>query len=280
MISISWPAALPRALRACVIGLAVTAGVSLAVPAAAFAPQSWNGYHWARTGELSLALGDNVGAAWKPFFTTAAAQWSAADNIDFATTLGTTTAATCAPVYGTVQACSANYGATGWLGYATVWTGGGGYIVEATVKLNDYYFAQPYYNTNAWRAMTACQEIGHTLGLAHADVNRSNVNLGTCMDYSGDPTGTLGTNGTLSNLAPSATDFAALNGIYAKVDVTQLSYTKPQFRTADALSIGDDDEGDEVTALPEPASWLLLITGFGAIGSAVRRRRRRAGVAA
>ena len=274
----SWAAMLrmPYGIRRCALTGLVLLGT--ATSATAYPTQSWNGYHWARTGELSLALGDNVSAAWKPFFTQAAARWTQADNIDFATTPGTTNAASCAPVYGTVQACSANYGATGWLGYATVWTGGGGFIVEATVKLNDYYFAQPYYNTDTWRAMTACQEIGHTLGLAHADVNRGNANLGTCMDYSNDPTGTLGTNGALANTAPSSVDFAALNGIYARVDATQLSYTKPQFRVSDGLSVGDDSEGDDVTALPEPTSWVLMMAGFGGVGACMRRRTRRPSV--
>lgn len=273
MISTFWAAALPRQLFLCV---AVATGIACtitAIPAAAYAPQSWNGYHWARTGALQLALGDNVSAAWKPFFTTAAQQWSAGNpNLSFAPTLGSTTAATCSAVYGTVQVCSANYGATGWLGYATVWTGGGGFINQATVKLNDYYFMQGTYNTNAWRAMTACQEIGHTFGLAHADVNRGNTNLGTCMDYTNDPTGTLGSNGSLANVAPSTSDFAALSTIYASVNTTQLSYTKPQYRIADGLYIGDDTDGNDVQAVPEPASWLMLIVGFGAVGGIMRRK--------
>ena len=42
------------------------------------------------------------------------------------------------------------------------------------------------------------------------------------------------------------------------------------------------DEGPEVsyqftiTAIPEPATWALLLAGFGAVGGAVRRRPRRA----
>jgi hypothetical protein len=29
-------------------------------------------------------------------------------------------------------------------------------------------------------------------------------------------------------------------------------------------------------AIPEPASWVLMLAGFGAIGSQMRRRQRRA----
>ncbi len=184
---------------------------------------------------------------------------------------GTTTAASCGPVYGTVQVCDANYGKTGWLGYATVYAAGT-VIVEATVKLNDYYFASGTYATAAWRAQTACQEIGHTLGLAHNDTVKTDVNNGTCMDYTNDPTGTRGTNGTLANLKPGATDFAALNIIYAHVDAAQLPQTKPGWRAGDALSIGDDGP-DAVQALPEPATWALFVAGLGGIGAALRRRR-------
>ena len=244
-----------------------------ASPALALPTQSWNGYHWARTGQLSVRIGDNVSAAWDPFVNTAITEWSAAKNIDFVHAAGLTAPSTCAPVYGGVQACSGNYGATGWLGYATVWTSGG-FIVQATVKLNDYYFAQARYNTAAWRSLVSCQEIGHTLGLAHNDTIFTDPNKGTCLDYTNDPTGTKGTNGTLANTAPGASDFLALDGIYATLDSTQLSYTRPQFRTGDGFSIGEDIDGDPV-AVPEPATWTLLIAGFIAVGSAARRRRTR-----
>ena len=268
----SWAAALLQPLCKRALGMAAIATAAISsVPAAAYPTQSWNGYHWARTGELSIALGDNLSSTWKPFFTTAATQWSAADNIDFAPTIGSTSASTCGAVYGSVQVCSGNYGANGWLGYASVWTGGG-FIVQATVKLNDYYFSQAKYNTSAWRAMTACQEIGHTLGLAHNDTIKTDLNKGTCMDYTNDPTGTYSAvNGYLANTAPASSDFAALNGIYATVDASQLSYTKPQYRVADALSVGDDHES-AVQALPEPGTWLLMLAGFGGIGIIMRRR--------
>ncbi len=258
---------LPRRWRDLVaVACALSAGHALALPT-----QSWNGYHWARSGELSVRIGDNVSAAWEPYLGAAITEWSAANNIDFVHATGLTKAATCAPVYGGVQACSGNYGATGWLGYATVWTAGG-FIVQATVKLNDYYFAQAKYNTTAWRSLVSCQEIGHTLGLAHNDTVFTDTNKGTCMDYTNDPTGTKGTNGTLANTAPGLSDFLALNGIYATLDGTQLAYTKPQFRTGDGFSLGDDIDSPPV-AVPEPATWTLLIGGFAAVGGAMRRRR-------
>lgn len=246
---------------------------AISAPAAALPTQSWNGYHWARTGPLAIQIGSNVGSAWSSYVATAITQWTAAKNIDFVPIAGSTTAATCDPVFGTVQVCDASYGKTGWLGYATVYTSGT-VIVEATVKLNDYYFTGGY-DTAAWRAMTACQEIGHTLGLAHNDTVRTDVNKGTCMDYTNDPTGTKGgANGTLANIAPAASDFAALGGIYATLDTTQLASTKPGYRTGDGYYIGRDADSAP-QALPEPASWMLFVAGFGGVGAVLRRRKRR-----
>lgn len=252
--------------------LALSAAVLAASPALAVT-QSWNGYHWARTGLLAITLGDNLGAAWKPYLAPAATAWSAAPVIDLVPVAGKTVASSCGAVFGGVQICSGNYGANGWLGYTNVWLGGG-FLVQATIRLNDYYFATAKYNTVAWRKATICHEIGHSLGLAHADASRTNANIGSCLDTTNDPSGTLGgTNGTLANTMPGANDFTALASIYATPNSTQLASTKPQFRTGAGLFINGDDHDAPLTMVPEPQSWALMILGFGAIGSALRRRR-------
>jgi hypothetical protein len=251
-------------------GVLIAGGFLAAAPVQAVT-QSWNGYHWARTGPLVIGLGDNVGSAWDKYLRSAATQWTATKNIDFTVMTGKSSSA-CKPVYGGVQVCNSNYGSTGWLGYATVWTAGG-FIVQATVKMNDYYFNQSNYNTTAWRMMTMCQEIGHTLGLAHTNTITTNKNTGSCMDYTNDPTGTRGSNGTLANLAPNSVDFTALNGIYATVNKTQLPYTKPTYWSGEGYSIDGVEVDSGGSFVPEPAAWTMLITGFGLIGSAMRRRR-------
>lgn len=54
-----------------------------------------------------------------------------------------------------------------------------------------------------------CQEIGHTFGLDHQDEIFDNPNLGSCMDYTNNPTG---------NEHPNAHDFDQLAIIYEHLD--------------------------------------------------------------
>ncbi|NJC07814.1 PEPxxWA-CTERM sorting domain-containing protein [Polymorphobacter fuscus] len=254
--------------------LTAALGCALAVTAtpaaAALLPQSWNGYHWARTGPLQIAIGSNISSTWVPYLATAANAWSAADNIDFLVTTGASNPSTCNPKFGGVQICSANYGANGWLGYTNIWLSGG-FVVQATVKLNDFYFATTRYNTAAWRDYTVCQELGHTLGLDHTNAVRTNANTGSCMDYTNDAAGTAGgANGTLANTRPNAVDFAALNAIYANLDRTQLPSTRIR------LGIGMTVDGGDMQTfamVPEPGSWAMLIAGFGLVGAIQRRQR-------
>lgn len=77
------------------------------------------------------------------------------------------------------------------------------------MRLNDTYLNSPPDNTTAWRNLVSCQEVGHTLGLDHQDENFNNPNLGTCMDYTNDPT---------TNQHPNQHDYNQLEAIYAHLD--------------------------------------------------------------
>jgi len=246
--------------------LAASAIGALSPAQATLLPQSWNGYHWAHTGNLAIMIGNNASAAWAPYLTAAETKWSADKYIDYLPMAGRTTARSCRAVYGTVQVCSGNYGATGWLGYTQVWTAGT-QITQATIKLNDYYFSQARYNTAAFRQQVACQEMGNALGLQDLDRIYTNLNAGTCMDYTNDPTGTKGTNGTLANTTASATDFSRLDAIYAVKDSTQIIFTKPHV-SGNAQAVA--------AAVPEPASWMTMIAGFLGLGLSLRRSRKAA----
>jgi hypothetical protein len=238
------------------VALLLTIGASAV--ASALPTQSWNGYRWGRVGAITISVGNNYTANWAPFVTTALRQWSVANAISLTSVAGRTTSSACSMVYGSIQLCSGNYGATGWTGYTNVQTSNG-YIVQATIRLNDYYFNRAFYNNDAWRAETVCQELGNSLGLDDSNRDLNNANTGSCTDYSRDPSGTLGTNGTLANLQPSASDLINLNAIYATAGGRQI--------------VASGVYGNANAAVPEPASWAMLVGGFGLVGGVARRRR-------
>lgn len=151
------------------------------------ATHSWGGYHWARTSNpFTLKLGDNVTSAWDAYLSTTSIDWSLSSILDTTVIAGQTNPKSCRAVKGKVQVCNSKYGNNNWLGIAQVWVSGS-HIVQGTVKVNDTYFNTPTYDTPAWRNLVMCQEVGHTLGLDHQDVIFDNANLGTCMDYTNDP---------------------------------------------------------------------------------------------
>lgn len=56
-----------------------------------------------------------------------------------------------------------------------------GHIVQANIKVNDFYFGQPPFNTPSWKDVTLCRGLGQALGLSLQDGDLYNPNLGTCM---------------------------------------------------------------------------------------------------
>ncbi len=183
-------------------------GATLLAPAGADAGHSWNNYHWARSANpVQLNLGDNVSPMWSGHLATAAADWDQSAVLDVNVVHGAAKGQ-CRAKSGRIEVCSDFYGDTGWLGVASI-SVSGGHITSAVAKMNDTYFSAPPYNTAAWRQLVMCQEIGHDFGLDHQDENFTNPNLGTCMDYTNDPS---------SNQHPNAHDFAQLEAIYAHLD--------------------------------------------------------------
>ena len=203
--------------------IAVATVLSLgAVASVAYASHSWGGYHWARTANpFTLKLGDNVSSAWDSYLAAASSDWNSSATSTYPAVLFTTVVSgqaskNCRPTAGKVEVCNSKYGKNGWLGIASIWASGS-HITQGTVKLNDTYFNTAKYNTPAWKQFVVCQEIGHTFGLDHQDEIFGNANLGTCMDYTSDPNGTL--LGQLSNQEPNLHDFEELAAIYAHLDV-------------------------------------------------------------
>lgn len=200
------------------------------------ASHSWNGYHWARTANPFLVdLGDNLSASWKPYLATASSDWSQSTVLDTLVTGGGSNKRNCRPTGGRVEVCNAAYGSNGWLGVAQVWVSGD-HITQGTVKMNDTYFSSATYNTPAWRQFVVCQEVGHTFGLDHQDEDFSNPNLGTCMDYTNNPS---------TNQHPNRHDYDELVTIYSHLDSTN--------------TVGAVAPGASGAVLDNPSEWGQLM---------------------
>lgn len=183
-----------------------------------FASHSWGTYHWARTANpFTLKTGDNVSGSWDGYLNDAIADWSGSTVLTLTKVAGGTKPRTCRPTRGRIEVCNSKYGNNGWLGIAQIWISGD-HITQAVSKLNDTYFNTAKYNTPEWRRLVMCQEIAHDFGLDHQDEVFDNPNLGSCMDYTSDPDGMLGSQ--LSNEHPNAHDFEQLETIYAHLDTT------------------------------------------------------------
>ena len=205
--------------------LAAIAAISIAtLSGPVLANNWWGGYHWATTGTgLDVKVNSALASpsAWSSYVDGALTGW----DVSNALTLGSvhtssSSPKTCSPIAGEILVCDAAYGQRGWLGIATIWNDSKGHISQATTKLNDSYFSQAFYNTPAWRKLVACQEIGHDFGLDHQDVTFTNVNLGTCMDYTNAPGGGFynGFDYGPSNLTPNTHDYDELGIIYLSVN--------------------------------------------------------------
>lgn len=192
--------------------------VFVSLTAITSARHSWRKYHWARqTSSFTLKLGDNVSNNWDSALALTSADWSLSNVLNTTIVAGSTNGTNCVPTLGRVEVCNAAYGNTGWLGIASIWASGF-HITQGTAKMNDTYFNTAQYNNSVWRNFVMCQEVGHTFGLGHQDERFNNLNLGSCMDYTNDPSGTAGTNGTLNNEHPNQHDYEQLESIYAHLD--------------------------------------------------------------
>ena len=191
---------------------------ALMFSSASMADHSWGKYKWKPSSiPFHLDLGHNVIPDWDAHLTNASTDWNISLVLGTTVVAGSTTddPEACSPEYGNVQVCSYEYGENGWLGLARIYIDRAFTIIAGITKQNDTYFKMPYYNTAAWRQLVMCQEIGHTFGLAHQDETFDNVNLGTCMDYTNDPDGSID---ELSNEHPNLHDFDQLESIYATDD--------------------------------------------------------------
>ena len=204
------------------LGLVISVALLMSLAAGVvFATNSWSKYHWDISTDESIAdpldYGDNLTTpAWTSSLGGASSDWNASVLKNEILPNGSN--AECDPVLGGVEVCNDEYGDNGWLGIAQIWVyvGRDGHIAQGLVKVNDTYFNTSTYNKPEWRQYVMCQEIGHTIGLSHQDENFDNPNLGTCMDYTSDPDGTI--SGQLDNQHPDPHDLDVLTEKYGHLN--------------------------------------------------------------
>jgi hypothetical protein len=203
--------------------VALAAAVALGAIVPASANHSWGTYHWARSSTLSLKVNKAITSAWVGYVDTAIdTDWDGRSVLSLTgqDAPAATSRKRCSPITGQILVCNELYGQRGWLGIATIWADSKGHITAGTTKLNDTYFNMARYSSPAWHRMVACQEIGHDFGLAHQNEIFTNVNTGSCMDYTNAPAGGVlnGFNYGPSNEHPNAHDTEQLNTIYGHSD--------------------------------------------------------------
>lgn len=217
------------------------------LPLPAYASHAWDNYHWARTSNpFTLRLGDNLSTSWDPYLVTASTDWSVSSVLDTTIVRGKTSGSFCRATTGQVETCNYRYGKNGWLGLAQIWVSGD-HITKGVVKVNDTYFNTPTYNKPTWKQMVVCQEVAHTFGLDHQDEDFNNLPLGTCMDYTSDPT---------PNQHPNRHDYDELQIIYTHLDAIN-TVAKSKSQPTSAQSLLPSDLGDTAS------SWGKLIRQHG-----------------
>jgi hypothetical protein len=251
--------------------LATRLGLAACVALGALTPASanhwWGGYRWASStpGKLSVRVNVAVDSVWAPYVTQSIADWEnpivggVSDVLTLPNGTVTVDRRKCNPIRGQVLVCNYAYGMRGWLGIASIWTDTNGRIIQGTTKLNDsYYGSTSRYNNYGFRAMVACQEVGHDFGLAHQDENFTNVNKGSCMDYTNTPypdANYTGSNGSLKNDRPNFHDYEQLGTIYAKADNYD-SATTTAATNFGIRQVGQAAEaGSERGSGDSPADW-------------------------
>lgn len=218
------------------------------------ANHAWSKYHWDISTEESLSspleLGNNLSTAWTTSLTGAATAWNVT-VLKNQVAAGASNAS-CDPTSGRVEACNAEYGNVGWLGIAQIWVtrGRSGHIVQGLVKVNDTYFNTPKYDTQSWRDYVMGQEVGHTFGLGHQNENFYDLNLGTYMDYTNDPTRD---DGAGDNLGLNQHDEDMMAQIYAHLNSTGDSDPGPG--KGNGKGNGKAKKGGPNFDLNDPSAW-------------------------
>lgn len=244
-------------MKKSIVRVVLVASAAVAALTPAIANHSWNGYHWAGDGQnLTVRVNTATTAVWNTAVTEAISDWNQSTELTLPGPVAVSVnRRKCNPIAGQVLVCNDSYGQRGWLGIASIWLSNG-HISQGTTKLNDTYFNTAQYNTPAWRAMVACQEIGHDFGLGHTNEIFNNTNDGTCMDYTNAPDG--GVVGSFdygaNNRHPNGHDYSMLNTVYNHDDGYMSANSSTNFGIrqvgqAPSRALPSEGSGDS------PAEW-------------------------
>jgi hypothetical protein len=183
---------------------------TIAFSTASIANHAWGNYHWERSSNsVSLSVGDNVdGNYWQSNLKNAISDWNLSGVLYLTHVPGGAKPKSCRPSDGMIEVCSADYGNTGWLGVAQIWVSGD-HIGRGTVKVNDFYHRKSPYNSEAWKQLVICQEVGHNFGLGHQNEDFNTDETISCMEYTSSPEG---------NEQPDSHDYQMLDTIYSHLD--------------------------------------------------------------
>lgn len=244
--------------------------VLLALCVPVFANHAWGTYHWSSNGfPMAIKVGDNVTSAWDSYLNEAIADWNQSTKLALVKVAGGSTKQ-CRPTAGRIEVCNSTYGQNGWLGLAQIWLSNG-HISQGTAKMNDTYYNMAQYNTPGWRDLVMCQEVGHDFGLGHQNEINTNLNVGSCMDYTNYPDGG-GTGGSLSNRAPNAHDYALLETIYNHTHATNSFSSMYDVMTDSLERAGTLMPVPEYEAYDDPWEWGTAVA-FDGNGRAIRFER-------
>jgi hypothetical protein len=178
---------------------------------ASVADHSWGNYHWARsTSSFDLTIINSTTGEWDDYVTQSVTDWSASSAFNMIQDpTGSTSNRVrrkCKGGEGKIRICNLAYGDVGWLGIAGISIDANDHITTGYTKLNDTYFADPFYD-ETWMQSVTCQELGHNVGLGHQDEDFNNTSLYTCMDYQNPP-----------YEYPNNHDYNQLDTIYSHLD--------------------------------------------------------------
>jgi hypothetical protein len=167
-------------IAACLLAVMIAPLTSTAPSAASDQPDQ---FHWAREkSQFTIQAVNNVDGDWKKLLGNAINDWEKSDVVTIKEVDGNhTRSQDCNSDKGKIVVCNWNYGTQdGWLGLTRLFFDKDGiHINAATVEMNDSFFNQKngdYNNDNA-RKHTICHEMGHAIGLDHADTK-------SCLNHS------------------------------------------------------------------------------------------------